>query len=107
MSNKELVEHLNNLKIIQTDSWDENISEELWDKYFKDKYKTIDSGLFIDKHRWYETSIEVFKINEEGFIGVCSITDCFSEQMSIGDCSHRLKFYEMEEIMQPTYIIKK
>jgi len=36
-TNKEIVEHLNNLKIHQTSSWEENIPEEIWKEYFEKK----------------------------------------------------------------------
>lgn len=56
----------------------------------------------MDKHRWYETSISVFKI-PEGFIGVQSITDTFSEQSEISDMFHHLRFLEMKEVTKITY----
>ena len=105
MNNKELIDYLNSLKIHQTSSWDENIPEEFWDKYFKGSWKQVASKLDVDKHRWYETSITVIKIND-GFIGIRSVTDTFSDSMGIRDCDYILKFYEMEEVLKPTYIIK-
>lgn len=101
MSNKELVEYLNNLKILQTSSWDENIPEEIWDNYFENSI-TVASELDIDKHRWYELSTEVIKIND-GFIGVRSITNMYSEQSSYIDMYYTLEFFEMEEIPSVTY----
>lgn len=102
MTNKELVEKLNNLKILQTSSWDECIPEDIWNEYFENG-KSITSGLDVDKHRWYETSTEVMKIND-GFIGINSVTDCFSEQSSISDMFHTLNFFEMIEISIPSYV---
>ena len=101
--NKELVDHLNNLKILQTSSWDENIPEEIWDKYFKNKHEEVKTGLNVDKHRWYEVSTTVIHIND-GFIGIHSVTNCFSEQSSIEDMYHHLEFFEMKEVSQPTYV---
>ena len=105
-TNKELVDYLNSLKITQKNSWDEDIPENIWETYFKGKLKTIDAYLDVDKHRWYETSVEVLK-NEKGIIGVRSVTDCFSEMSSIEDMFWTLTFFEMEEVLQPTYIVKK
>ena len=105
-TNKELVEYLNNLKIAQTSSWDENIPEDVWNEYFKNKYESVEVGLDVDKHRWYELSTEVLSIND-GFIGVHSVTDTFSEQSSIEDMYHHLEFFEMEEIKVTSYKIKK
>ena len=99
-SNKELVEYLNSLKILQRNSHDEDIPEDIWNKYFDGNGVT--GGLNVDKHRWYETSIDVYKVNG-GFIGVNSVTDCFSEQSSIDDMHHYLEFFEMKQIMKPSY----
>jgi hypothetical protein len=102
MNNKELVEYLNSLEIIQKGSWDEDIPEEIWEKYFENKYETVDSELDIDKHRWYETSTEVIKIND-GFIGIRSVTQCYSENSSIEDMYWSLMFFEMKEIKIVSY----
>lgn len=100
-TNKELVEYLNSLKIIQKSSWDEDIPEDIYTEYFEGS-QTVESELDVDKHRWYETSTEVLKMNG-GFIGVNSVTDTFSEQSEIGDMFHTIEFFEMEEIPSVTY----
>lgn len=105
-TNKEIVEYLNSLKILQISDWSESLPDNIYEEIFEGRYEIMDSNLFVNKHRWYETSIEVIK-NNNGFIGIQSVTDCFSEQSSISDMFFTLKFYEMEEILQPTYIIKK
>lgn len=101
---KEILEKLNNLKITQ-ESIDflEDLPEEIYNKYFQD---CVTERLDIDKHRWYETSISVYKI-PEGLIGVKSITDLFSESSEVADIFHTLQFYEMEEIQTVSYKIKK
>ena len=101
-TNEELVEYLNGLKIHQTSDWYECIPEDIWNEYFEDKFKVVDSELDIDKHRWYELSTEVLAING-GYIGVRSVTQCYSEQSSIDDMYHRLEFFEMEQIQTVTY----
>ena len=105
MTNKELVEHLNSLNITQTSEWSEDIPEEIWNEQFKDNHHVIAKGLNVDKHRWYELSTEVIKRNN-GFMGVRSVTDCFSESSSIEDMCHDLEFFEMEEVSSVTYINK-
>lgn len=102
MNNKELVEYLNNLKILQISCWEECIPEDIWNKYFKDKHTIKEESLNIDKHRWYELSTEVIKINN-GFIGVRYISNLYSEQSSYEDMYHTLKFFEMEEVPSVTY----
>lgn len=105
-TNKELVQYLNSLNISQTSSWDEDIPEDIYQEYFQDKYETVESGLEVNKHRWYETSIEVIKIND-GFIGINSVTDTFSEQSSILDMFFTLQFFEMKEVLVKSYEIIK
>jgi tRNA uridine 5-carbamoylmethylation protein Kti12 len=58
--------------------------------------------LDIDKHRWYETGVSVWKLNE-GFLGVRSVTNIYSESSSVEDMFWNLIFFEMEEIQTITY----
>lgn len=103
---KEIVKELNDLKLIQSEmDWIEGIPEELYNRYFENA-KCVDEGLDVDKHRWYETTISVYKL-PEGLIGVESVTDLFSESSSISDIFHTLRFFEMEEVLIPSYKIKK
>jgi len=99
----ELLEKLNGLNIIQFSfDWAEDIPEELWEEYFENKYECVVTGLEVDKHRWYETSVTVIKINGR-FMGIRSITDVFSEQMMCSDCYETIQFFEMKEISTITY----
>jgi hypothetical protein len=96
----ELLEKLNGLKIIQKSiDWQEDIPEDI----FNDTFNLVDSELDVDKHRWYETSVEVYKVFDR-FLGVQSITDVFSEQSEVGDMYHTIKFFEMKPIQTTTYI---
>ena len=101
-TNKELIEYLNSLKILQTSCWDENIPEDIYDEYFTDKFESIEFGLDVEKHRWYEITTEVLKMNNN-FIGVRSVTDTFSESSTIEDMYHKLEFFEMEQILVTSY----
>lgn len=102
---KELVEKLNGLKLLQKSmDWDENIPVGVYNEYFQD-YEEIDSDLDVDKHRWYETSITVIRL-PQGFLGIRSITDLFSERSTVEDCYHTLEFFEMEEVQTITYRAK-
>lgn len=103
---KELIKKLNDLSIYQN-SYDflEDIPEEIYKEYFE-QIDTVESELSVSKHRWYETSITVFEY-EGGFFGVESVTDLFSESMDYSDCSHILKFFEMEAIEITSYKRKK
>lgn len=102
---KEIIDELNNLKIIQkTIDFLEDLPEDIYKKWFENR--DVDSDLNVNKHRWYETSISVFEI-PQGFIGVKSVTDTFSEQSMVEDMFHTLEFFEMEPIITTTYKIKK
>ena len=73
-----------------------------YEKYF-DRLKKVDSGLDVDKHRWYETSTTVYMIDDEWYMGVDEVTSVFSESMGIGDCGVRPVFFEMEAVASITY----
>ena len=97
---KEIIEKLNNLKIIQKSmDFCEDLPEDVYETYFQ---KCVNVGLNVDKSRWYEASIDVYKI-PEGFLGVKSVTDTFSESTEVKDIFHTLEFFEMEEIQIVTY----
>lgn len=103
---KEIIEKLNNLKITQESiEFLEDLPEDIYEKYFEST-TIVENVLDVEKHRWYETSISVYKL-PEGFLGVRSITDVVGENNSVEDMFHRLKFFEMEPIQTTTYIIKK
>ncbi len=101
---KEIIEKLNNLKILQKSiEFEEDLPEEIYKQYFEGR--DLDSGLDVQKHRWYETSISVYEI-AEGFLGVRSVTDVFSEQSEVIDMFHTLEFFEMKQVQTTTYEIK-
>jgi hypothetical protein len=103
MENKELVKILNDLKITQTTGdWAECLPQDIWEDYFKGEFKEVMSGLDVDTHRWYETSVTVIKINS-GYIGICFISNMFSESQDWEDCYHTITFEEMREIKITSY----
>lgn len=101
---KELVDHLNELNLTQTSgTWEEDIPPEIWENYIKYTIThAMADGLDVDTHRWYETSISVYKVLD-GFLGVRYLTNLFSESMDWEDCYHTLQFFEMEEIQITSY----
>lgn len=106
MTIQELVKKLNYLKIPQTFDWEESLPEEIYTHHFEDQFEVLQDQLDVDKHRWYETSITVINISDVGILGVRSVTDVFSEQMTVGDCYYTLEFFEMEEVRTISYKIK-
>ena len=104
---KNLLEQLQKLKIEQNSiDWAENIPEDVWEEHFNGNFKEVKTGLNVDTHRWYETSISVIEIYG-GFIGIEHITNLFSESSSCSDCGVEIEFYEMEQVLQPTFKIKE
>lgn len=100
---KEIIKMLNELDITQTEmEFLEGLPEEIYKKYFTNE---VERDLDVDKHRWYETSVSVFE-TEQGYIGVRSVTDLFSEMSDISDICWTLRFFEMEEVQTITYIKK-
>ena len=102
---KELIKELNDLKIIQTSDWHEDIPQSIYEEHFEGEAFLVKSDINRYKHRWAETSIDVYRIDGE-LIGVHHISDVFSESMGYEDCDHILTFFEVEEIQETTYKIK-
>jgi hypothetical protein len=100
---EEIIKELNDLRIIQKSmSWEEDIPEDTWNKYFKDNMKLVKVNLNPDGHRHYELSTSVMEMYN-GFLGVQSITNLFSESSSPEDCYVTLRFFEMEEVKIISY----
>jgi hypothetical protein len=100
---EKLIKELNDLKILQNSvDWAESLPTEIWEKYFKEKYKELNSGLDVHKHRWYETSISVIEIDNK-ILGIKHLSDSFSESQMIEDCFVHLEFFEMKVVTITTY----
>ena len=101
---KEIIEELNSLKIIQKSmDFTEDLDQDILDKYFTNCVKEL---LDVDKHRWYETSIQVYEL-PDGYLGVQCITDVVGESNSVEDMFWTLRFFEMDQIQVVSYIVKK
>ena len=101
----ELLKILNEANIQQDEmAWEENIPEEIWEELW-DRYVVLAEEIDVDKHRWYETSVTVVKIDDR-FMGIDHVSNIFSETMHVSDVGYIIKFFEMVEINQPTYIKK-
>jgi hypothetical protein len=83
--------------------------DSLWDvdEYFEYelKIKSLEEGLDIDKHRWYEVSTSVYPIGDR-FLGVSGISQCYSESSGPEDCCHASEAFEMVEKKTVTYVKK-
>lgn len=83
--------------------------EDLYETLEELKAENVACDLDVDKHRWYETSITVYKVpTDEGdmFFGVRACTGIFSEDTGFEDICWEYSFFEMEEINKPIYVIK-
>ena len=66
----------------------------------------VDEGLFLDKHRWYSTAVDVYKL-EDGFVGVWGVNDVYSEWSYVEDLNIKCGASEMIEVPTVTYKWKK
>jgi hypothetical protein len=96
-----LVQKINDAKIIQKEYWeDQSFGEDIDNEL--GSCKIVDSELDVDKHRWYETSITVYELNGEYF-GIRYVTDTFSESSSIEDMFWTIEAFPMKAIQTTTY----
>lgn len=102
---EKLVKDLNELQIVQTD---DEVKYDLLNCKYKEVFKKAEVAClntYLDKFRWYETSIDVFCIS--GFyLGVEHVCTIYQEATGLEDIDYSLNFVEMERVIQPTYVIK-
>lgn len=99
-----IIEHLNNLKIRQTElDFEEGLPANIYETYFQ-IWTNVASDLDIDKHRWFETSISVWETPEGEFIGVRSVTNIYSEQSDCSDIGWQLCFIPMKPVETISYV---
>jgi hypothetical protein len=98
MNFEETMKHINDAKF-----------NSLWDvdEYFEydRKINACEEGLDVDKHRWYETTINVYPIGDR-FLGVCGLSQMYSEMSSAEDCMCTSEAFEMKEVNTVSYIKK-
>jgi hypothetical protein len=103
---EELIKLLNDSNLRQCSmDWDENIPEDIYEKFFKNNHKEVALDLDVKKHRWYKRSTIVIEINGK-FLGINLVTDLFSENMDIEDIGAGISFFEMQEIKITSYKVK-
>ena len=96
MKVKELVEKVNNAKYRSLFDFEEDFNLEI-----------VASELYVDKHRWYETSTTVYEC-EDGFVGVSGISQMYSDYMDYDDCECECFAEEFEPKQVITYVpVKK
>ena len=72
---------------------------------FEDEFdlEAVARDLYVDKHRWYETSTTVYKC-EDGFVGVNGVTQIYSETMDYSDCDCECVAEEFKPVQTITYV---
>lgn len=91
-----LEKRLNDLKLIQKSiDWMEDLPEDIWQDFFKDKYKVLELDKNIDRHRWYNLADMVFELEGDKY-EVQYVCDIHSEGMTAEDCYHLLVFSKLE-----------
>ena len=99
MKFEEVLEHINTIKYSSLWDADEYLEYDL-------EVMACDEGLDVDKHRWYESSTNVYPIGNR-FLGVRGVSHCYSEMSDASDYMCTTEAFEMEEIKTVMYIKKK
>lgn len=94
-----LLERLNSKKILQKQSDRlECLPEDIWIEYFENNSKLVACDLEVERHRHYETSIDVYDIDSR-YLGIRFISNLYSDYYTYEDCFYYLEFFEMREII--------
>ena len=66
----------------------------------------VKEGVDIEKHRWYETSISIFRCSD-GLLGIRLPSQLYSESSEWSSLYSDVEFYNVEEVMEIAYKTKK
>lgn len=72
-----------------------SLEEQIWKKPVK-------SNLYVEKHRWYETSISIFECSD-GLLGIRLPSELYSESSEWCELCAGIKFYDIEEVKEIVY----
>lgn len=102
--NEQLIKTLNQMSITQTGDLDDILSSDVPEEYRNifNKDNIVAGGLEVDKHRWYETCICVFK-SGDSFIGVRYCSQSYSEGQTFDDIRWILAFVPMKAVQTTIY----
>ena len=101
MKVQELINYVDKRNLYSLWDFEESMTDEKFDEL-----KKVAEGLEIDKHRWYEVSTTVYKV-EDGYVGVRGVTHLYSEGMTYSDCAYLCKASEYEEVQTISYRVKQ
>ena len=66
----------------------------------------VKEGVDVEKHRWYETSISIFRCSD-GLLGIRLPSQLYSESSEWSNLYSGIEFYDIEEVMEITYKFKR
>lgn len=87
----EVIEKVNSTKYWSLFDFEEDFNLEI-----------VASGLYIDKHRWYEISTTVYKC--DGFVGVSGVSQLYSESMDYESCFCECVAEEFKPVQTISYV---
>lgn len=76
----------------------------IWDaeEYLEGDYKLVARDLEIARHRWHETSVNVYKL-DDGYIGIWGLSKIYSELGTADDFKIQCEVDEYEEVQIISY----
>lgn len=76
----------------------------IWDaeECLEGDYKLVDRDLEPERHRWHETSVNVYKL-DDGYIGIWGLSNIYSELSTAEDFEIQCEADEYEEVQIISY----
>lgn len=69
---------------------------------FIKKINKVASDIYVEKHKWYNISTNVYKL-EDGFVGITGSSDLKSETINWSDCDYMCIAEEYESVYKLIY----
>ena len=97
MKVKDLINYINTNKFYSLQDMEDSLQYDL-----KEFPKRVAKNLEIDKHRWYEVSTSVYKL-EDGFVGIKGVSNIYTKNMDAENCCFECSANEYKEIQSISY----
>lgn len=72
------------------------------EKFIEEKINKVASDVYVEKHKWYNISTNVYKL-EDGFVGITGSSDLKSETMNWSDCDYMCIAEKYESVYKLIY----
>lgn len=111
MKKEDLINEINNSKIKQNDSYEDQDFGEFLNNILDNHCKVLETDLDVDKHRWYETSLVVYEysdsrhFSENYNFGIRFVSNTYDEMSTYEDIGWELKAFPMKKVETVTYKI--